>query len=198
MLTGSGPRQPLGARLPTGLGLLCCVLGLPVDWRYSGACLSSGPFTSQGLFFLQSVTLLTLFGAQNDVGRKLQAIWTDSGARALLTTREYIKVIRASSAVSVADVEGSILNMDVHAAQWWATDGLAPADDFKFEDRAKDSGDALAFIQYTSGSTGEPKGVMVSHTNLITNSALIMQVSGAAVALQVFILIICATDVCRN
>lgn len=31
------------------------------------------------------------------------------------------------------------------------------------------TGNSLAFLQYTSGSTSQPKGVMVSHKNLITN-----------------------------
>jgi acyl-CoA synthetase (AMP-forming)/AMP-acid ligase II len=35
------------------------------------------------------------------------------------------------------------------------------------------SSDRLAFFQYTSGSTGAPKGVMVSHGNIIANLALI-------------------------
>ena len=31
------------------------------------------------------------------------------------------------------------------------------------------AGDDLAFLQYTSGSTGDPKGVMLSHANLLAN-----------------------------
>lgn len=36
-------------------------------------------------------------------------------------------------------------------------------------------GEALAFLQYTSGSTGSPKGVMVSHTSIMANEAMIAE-----------------------
>jgi acyl-CoA synthetase (AMP-forming)/AMP-acid ligase II len=36
--------------------------------------------------------------------------------------------------------------------------------------------DDLALLQYSSGSTGSPKGVMLSHSNLIANNAMIAEV----------------------
>jgi acyl-CoA synthetase (AMP-forming)/AMP-acid ligase II len=56
------------------------------------------------------------------------------------------------------------------ASTWIATDVL-PHDagsDWREPDVAHD---ALAFLQYTSGSTSAPKGVMVSHANLLHNLA---------------------------
>jgi 1-acyl-sn-glycerol-3-phosphate acyltransferase len=43
------------------------------------------------------------------------------------------------------------------------------------------SGD-LALLQYTSGSTGDPKGVMLTHANLLTNIRTMIQASGATPA----------------
>jgi len=37
------------------------------------------------------------------------------------------------------------------------------------------TGETIAFLQYTSGSTSEPKGVMVTHANLLHNSAVIAE-----------------------
>lgn len=42
------------------------------------------------------------------------------------------------------------------------------------------SQNALSFLQYTSGSTGSPRGVMVSHRNLLANLELIRQTFGTS------------------
>lgn len=52
-------------------------------------------------------------------------------------------------------------DLDTAAAQAWAAPDLRP--------------ETLAFLQYTSGSTSTPKGVMVSHGNLMANERM-MQV----------------------
>ncbi|HEX6292323.1 MAG TPA: amino acid adenylation domain-containing protein, partial [Herpetosiphonaceae bacterium] len=63
---------------------------------------------------------------------------------------------------------------DLAALRWHTTDTVpaAAADDWQ---PPAVSPDTLAFLQYTSGSTGAPKGVMLTHGNLLHNSELIRQ-----------------------
>jgi amino acid adenylation domain-containing protein len=56
--------------------------------------------------------------------------------------------------------------------RWLVTDDISADTDSNWRKPAI-NGDSIAFLQYTSGSTGDPKGVMVSHKNLLCNSALI-------------------------
>lgn len=58
---------------------------------------------------------------------------------------------------------------DLH---WLATDTVAPALAERYETPDLDE-EPLAFMQYTSGSTGNPKGVMLTHGNLLANFALV-------------------------
>ena len=58
------------------------------------------------------------------------------------------------------------------AVPWLATDALAARRRDADWREPRVATDALAFLQYTSGSTASPKGVMVSHANLLHNLAL--------------------------
>ncbi|HEX9942797.1 MAG TPA: AMP-binding protein, partial [Thermoanaerobaculia bacterium] len=60
---------------------------------------------------------------------------------------------------------------------WIATDSLAPALAGEWRDPGVDGG-TLAFLQYTSGSTSLPKGVRVSHGNLLHNEEMIRRAFG--------------------
>jgi phthiocerol/phenolphthiocerol synthesis type-I polyketide synthase C len=58
------------------------------------------------------------------------------------------------------------------ALRWLAVDEVPndPADDWRHPGA---SGETIAFLQYTSGSTSTPRGVMLTHANLLYNSYLI-------------------------
>jgi amino acid adenylation domain-containing protein len=58
---------------------------------------------------------------------------------------------------------------DLH---WLATDTLDESTGEGWKDPGADAGTTV-FLQYTSGSTSSPKGVVLSHANLMHNSALI-------------------------
>jgi acyl-CoA synthetase (AMP-forming)/AMP-acid ligase II len=61
---------------------------------------------------------------------------------------------------------------DFQTMRWLATDNIASALEERWQGPGV-SGDTLALFQYTSGSTAAPKGVMISHANLLHNSAYI-------------------------
>jgi acyl-CoA synthetase (AMP-forming)/AMP-acid ligase II len=63
---------------------------------------------------------------------------------------------------------------ELQALPWLALDNAQNSAAEQWRDPNLD-GQSLALVQYTSGSTSAPRGVMVSHSNLLHNSALIQQ-----------------------
>ncbi len=93
---------------------------------------------------------------------KLRAIARDCGARFILTIEAFKELAAGLSAVAP----------ELAALRWIATDTIDFADAERHEARPISRAD-VAFLQYTSGSTSEPKGVMVTHGNLMANSSAI-------------------------
>jgi acyl transferase domain-containing protein/acyl-CoA synthetase (AMP-forming)/AMP-acid ligase II/acyl carrier protein len=93
----------------------------------------------------------------------LATIAADCGARFVLTTEQILQKAQPMVAKTAS-----------LALEWVATDsGQLPGWDAST--RPALTGESIAFLQYTSGSTGSPKGVIVSHRNILSNHALCMQ-----------------------
>jgi len=91
---------------------------------------------------------------------RLQAVFEDADATVAMTTQD----ISDRIGPWLAEVPA------LKAIEWYATDELD--DSMAANWHPPDiCGDSLAFLQYTSGSTGNPKGVMVTHANLLHSCA---------------------------
>lgn len=95
---------------------------------------------------------------------RIQAIVADTQSSIVLTTTKVI-----------ADLQRYLTNVPaLSSLEWIATDTLPVelADEWVEPDVTRDT---LAFLQYTSGSTSAPRGVMVAHSNLIHNLNMLIR-----------------------
>jgi len=93
---------------------------------------------------------------------RLRAIIADAQPSMVLTTTDLL-----------SKTEGLFTQApELQKMRWLATDTVTHGLAQEWRDPAV-TGNSLALLQYTSGSTAEPKGVMISHGNLLHNSAYI-------------------------
>jgi acyl-CoA synthetase (AMP-forming)/AMP-acid ligase II/7-keto-8-aminopelargonate synthetase-like enzyme/acyl carrier protein len=92
---------------------------------------------------------------------RLRVIAADSGATVALTTTRILSSLERRSAYAP----------ELKSLRWLATDdGKDPAGSWR---RPEVGANTLALLQYTSGSTAAPKGVKLTHGNLLHNLAMI-------------------------
>ena len=90
--------------------------------------------------------------------RRCRAIAQDANVSIVLGPEQFIRSVDQISRQAPELVE----------AHWLSTENV-PLQDARFWQQPSVACDSVAFLQYTSGSTATPKGVMVSHGNLMHN-----------------------------
>jgi thioester reductase-like protein len=100
---------------------------------------------------------------------KMVHIAKDCQAAGILTSKDYLGSLKTNLARS--GVCSSGVDVDyISSLRWLVTEDFVDS----ITDETFNGGSEVLFLQYTSGSTRDPKGVMVTHENILHNCPLVI------------------------
>jgi len=117
-----------------------------------------------GCFYAGAIAVPVPVARYGNSAARIRAIWSDAKATAVLSVRSLIG--------GEAEQPTEIAGLNLPGTLFIATDEIVASGKITdtrahLPQRVEPSG--IAFLQYTSGSTGNPRGVMIRHSNLIHN-----------------------------
>jgi len=100
---------------------------------------------------------------------KMVHIAKDCQATGILTSRDYLGSLKTNLARSGVSASGVDVDY-ISGLRWVVTEDFVDT----ISDETFNGASKILFLQYTSGSTRDPKGVMVTHENILHNCPLVI------------------------